>query len=139
MKQNLFRKLLLLIVISPIVALSFSVWMGKPILALGILFSGAAAIYLSKNKIENLKDDSRIHQISQQASWITFLITVLGFAFGGAAFIAIGNLHPENINQTYIDLGLWMAYVSQGVLVIYTLLYIYYNREYDTKEYMRQR
>jgi uncharacterized membrane protein len=46
MKQNLFRKLLLLIVISPVVALSFSVWMGKPILALGILFSGAAAIYL---------------------------------------------------------------------------------------------
>jgi uncharacterized membrane protein len=79
-----------------------------------------------------LKDDSRIHQISQQASWITFLITVLGFAFGGAAFIAIGNIHPENINQTYIDLGLWMAYLSQGVLVIYTLLYIYYNREYET-------
>jgi uncharacterized membrane protein len=30
----------------------------------------------------------------------------------------------------YTDLGFFMAYASCGVLVLYSLFYTYYNREY---------
>jgi uncharacterized membrane protein len=126
MKQDQLLMVLLLIVMSPGVALSISVLKGNLILAFGILLSVLAAIYLSRSRIDNLKEDGRFRQISQKASWDTFLITVLGFAFGGAAFIAIGDIFSM---QMYTDKGIFMAYVSEGVLLIYTFLYILYNKK----------
>ena len=121
MKQDQLRMILLLI--SPGVVLSFSVLIGNPILGLGILFSGAAAIFLFRNKMESFQEDNRIRQISQQASWATFQITVIGFAIGGAALMALEKNYSVNAS-----LGSFMAYSSCGVLVLYTLFYIYYNK-----------
>ena len=121
MKQDQLRMILLLI--SPGVVLSFSVLIGNPILGLGILFSGAAAIFLFRNKMESFQEDNRIRQISQQASWATFQITVIGFAIGGAALMALEKTYSVNAS-----LGSFMAYSSCGVLVLYTLFYIYYNK-----------
>jgi uncharacterized membrane protein len=121
MKQDQLRMILLLI--SPGVVLSFSVLIGNPTLGLGILFSGGAAIFLFRNKIESIQEDNRIRQISQQASWATFQITVIGFAIGGATLIALEKTIPVNNS-----LGNFMAYTSCGLLVLYTFFYIFYRK-----------
>jgi uncharacterized membrane protein len=105
--------------------LSFAFSIGSPTLAISIFLAGITAIYILKSKIEGIVEDERIYQISQKASWITFQIVVISFALGGTTLIAMRNTYPG-----YTNLGFFMAHISCAIMVLYGLLYMYYNREY---------
>lgn len=129
MKQDQLRTILLLV--SPGAVLSLSVFLtGDPIVGVGILLSGGAAIFLFRSKLESFKEDKRINEVSHKASWATFQATVIGFATGGAALIALSKFYPE-----YNLIGRFMAYVSCGVLVLYTFYYMHYSN----KDYLKLR
>lgn len=125
MKLKQFRIILFLIVMFMGAVLSFAFSIGNPILAAGVFLAGAASIYLFKSRVEGVVEDERIRQIGQKASRITLQIVSLGFALLGAVLISLRNLYPR-----YTDLGFFMAYSSCGVIVLYSLFYKYYNREY---------
>lgn len=125
MKQKEFRIIVFLIAMILAAVLSFSFSSGNPALAVSAFFAGAATIYLCKTRLDEVVEDERIRQVSQKASWITYQILVLSFAIGGSVLIAMKNDYPM-----YSELGFFMAYVSCGVILLYGLLYAYYNREY---------
>lgn len=125
MKQNQFRIILFLIVMFMGALLSFSFSIGNPILAAGIFLAGAAIIYLFKSRVEGVVEDERIRQVSQKASWVTYQIIVLSFSIGGVVLISMRNTYP-----LYADLGFFLAYACCGILVLYSLFYTYFNREY---------
>ncbi len=125
MKQNQFRIILFLIVMFMGALLSFSFSIGNPILAAGIFLAGAAIIYLFKSRVEGVVEDERIRQVSQKASWVTYQIIVLSFSIGGVVLISMRNTYP-----LYTDLGFFLAYACCGILVLYSLFYTYFNREY---------
>jgi uncharacterized membrane protein len=125
MKQNQFRIILFLIVMFMGALLSFSFSIGNPILAAGIFLAGAAIIYLFKSRVEGVMEDERIRQVSQKASWVTYQIIVLSFSIGGVVLISMRNTYP-----LYADLGFFLAYACCGILVLYSLFYTYFNREY---------
>jgi uncharacterized membrane protein len=105
--------------------LVFAFSSGNPALAVSAFFAGAVAIYLCKSRLDEVVEDERVRQVSQKASWVTYQIMVLSFAIGGSALIAMRNDYPM-----YSELGYLMAYSSGGILLLYGLLYMYYNREY---------
>ncbi|MHC1756646.1 MAG: DUF2178 domain-containing protein [Methanosarcina sp.] len=125
MKRKQFRVISLLITMIIGAVVGFSVSIGNPVLAIGIVLAGMAAMYNLKSRLEGVVEDERIHQVSQKASRVTLQIVALGLALGGASLIAMRDIYPG-----YIDLGFFMAYASCGVLVLYSLFYKYYNREY---------
>lgn len=125
MKQKQFRIIVFLTVMSIGAVLSFAFSVGNPALAVSSFFAGAVAIYLCKTRLDEVIEDERIRQVSQKASWVTYQIVVLSFAIGGSVLIAMRNDYPM-----YSALGYFMAYASCGVLVLYGLFYMYYNREY---------
>lgn len=125
MKQKQFRIISLLITVVMGAVVGFSVSIGNPALAVGVVLAGMAVMYNLKSRLEGVVEDERIHQVSQKASRITLQIVALGLALGGAFLIAMRDAYPG-----YIDLGFFMAYASCGVLVLYSLFYKYYNREY---------
>ncbi|RPJ79735.1 MAG: DUF2178 domain-containing protein [Alphaproteobacteria bacterium] len=125
MKQKQFRIVVFLIAMSVSAVLSFSFSTGNPALAVSVFFAGLVAIYLCKSRLEEVVEDERIRQVSQKASWVTYQIIVLSFAIGGSVLIAIRNDYPM-----YSGLGFFMANACCGILVLYGLLYMYYNREY---------
>lgn len=125
MKRKQFRIISLLTVMVMGIVVGFSVSIGNPVLAVGIVLAGIAVMYNLKSRLEGVVEDERILQISQKASRITLQIVALGLALGGASLIAMRDLYPG-----YTDLGFFMAYASCGVLVLYSLFYKYYNREY---------
>jgi uncharacterized membrane protein len=125
MKQKHFQVIVFLIAMSIAAVLIFAFSIGNAALAISALFAGAVAIYLCKNRLDEVVEDERIRQISQKASWVTYQIVVLSFAIGGSVLIAIRNDYPM-----YSELGYFMAYASCGVLALYGLIYMYYNREY---------
>lgn len=125
MKQKQFQIIVFLIAMSIATVLIFAFSRGNPALAVSAFFAGIVAIYLCKSRLDEVVEDERIRQVSQKASWVTYQIVVLSFAVGGSALIAM-----RNDNPMYSDLGFFMAYASCGVLVLYGLLYMYYNRQY---------
>lgn len=125
MKRKQFRIISLLTVMVMGIVVGFSVSIGNPVLAVGIVLAGIAVMYNLKSRLEGVVEDERILQMSQKASRITLQIVALGLALGGASLIAMRDLYPG-----YTDLGFFMAYASCGVLVLYSLFYKYYNREY---------
>lgn len=125
MKQKQFRVILFLITMLMGAGLSFAFSIGSPALATSVFLAGATTIYLLKNRLKEIVEDERIHQISQKASWITFQIVVISFALGGTTLIAMRNTYPD-----YINIGFFMVYVSCAIMVLYSLLYMHYNRKY---------
>ncbi len=125
MKRNQFRIVSLLTVMMMGAVVGFSASIGNPVLAVGVVLAGMAVMYILKSRLEGVVEDERIYQVSQKASRITLQIVALVFALGGAALIAMRDTYPG-----YVDLGFFMAYAGCGVLVLYSLFYMYYNREY---------
>jgi uncharacterized membrane protein len=125
MKLKQFRMISFLTVMVIGAVVGFSASIGNPMLAVGIVLAGMAIMYNLKSRLEGVVEDERIYQVSQKASRITLQIVALGLALGGAVLIAVRDTYPG-----HTDLGFFMAYVSCGVLVLYSLFYGYYNREY---------
>ncbi len=125
MKQKQFRIILFLIVMLMGAVLSFAFSIGSPTLAISVFLAGMTVIYLLKSRMEGIVEDERIHQISQKASWITFQIVVISLALGGTTLIAMRNTYPG-----YTNIGFFMVYGSCAIMVLYSLLYMHYNREY---------
>ena len=125
MKQKQFRIIVFLIIMSMAAVLSFAFSVGNPALAASSFFAGVTVIYLCKTRLDEVIEDERIRQVSQKASWVTYQIVVLSFAIGGSILIAMRNDYPM-----YSELGFFMAYASCGVILLYGLFYMYYNKEY---------
>jgi uncharacterized membrane protein len=125
MKKKQFKVISLFTTMIMGAVIGFSVSIGNPILAVSSFLAGMAIMYLSKRRLEGVVEDERIRQISQKASWITLQFIALSFSIIGAALVAMRNTYPR-----YTDLGFFMAYVSCAVLALYSLFYMYYNREY---------
>ncbi|WP_269848418.1 DUF2178 domain-containing protein [Methanosarcina horonobensis] len=85
MKQKQFRIISLLIVMVMGAVVGFSVSIGNPVLAVGVVLAGMAVMYNLKQMLEDVVEDERIHQISQKASQVTLQIVMTGLALGGAA------------------------------------------------------
>ena len=125
MKLKEFRVISLLIVMVMGAVVGFSVSIGNPVLAVSVVLAGMAVMYNLKHRLEGVVEDERIHQVSQKASRITLQIVAQVFALGGAILIAMRDTYPG-----YTDLGFFMAYAGCAVIVLYSLFYKYYNREY---------
>jgi uncharacterized membrane protein len=104
---------------------NFALSIGNPLLIVSLFVASVVAIYLCKRRLSEVVEDERIYQVSQKASWATYQIVVLIFAIGGLVLITLRNTHP-----VYTDLGIFVAHSACGIIVLYSLLYMYYNREY---------
>jgi uncharacterized membrane protein len=125
MMQKQFRIIVFLIAMFVAAVLSFAFAIGNPLLSVSVFLAGAIAIYLCKSRVDEVVEDESIRQVSQRASMVIYKILVLVFAIGGSVLITVRNDYPM-----YTDMGFFMAYASCGVLVLYGLLYMYYNRQY---------
>lgn len=125
MKRNQFRIILVLLTMTMSGIVGFAVSIGNPLLAVSAVFAGMAAMYLCKRKLEGVVEDERICRVGQMASRASLQVVALGFALGGTILIAMRNTYPN-----HVDLGFFLGYASCGILVLYSLFYIYFNKEY---------
>ncbi|MDD4331626.1 MAG: DUF2178 domain-containing protein [Methanosarcinaceae archaeon] len=125
MKRKQFRIIFALIAGLIGATVGFAVSVGEPLLVLAAVFAGTALIYLCKRKLEDRLEDERILQISRRTSQTVLQFVVLCSALGAAMLIALKNLHPK-----YAEFGFFLAYASCGLLLLYTLFYMYYNKQY---------
>lgn len=124
MKRKQFRVITVLTAMTMGVVASFSVSIGNPVPAIASFFAGIAVMYLAKHRLEDIVEDERIRQINQKASGITLQFITLSFAIGGIILVAMEDNYPK-----YTDLGFFMSYASCAILVLYSIFYMYFNKE----------
>ncbi|RLF54051.1 MAG: hypothetical protein DRN28_06030, partial [Thermoplasmata archaeon] len=86
-----------------------------------IAFStGIVLIALGKRGVKEVMEDERTQRISEKASRKIYQVFVMGAALAGTTLIALNK---------HIEVGYTLAFSACVLLVLYLVLYSYYNRK----------
>lgn len=86
---------------------------------------GAVTLYLCRKKLTKLVEDERVQVIGDHASRRTVEIAIILMAVTGSTLMALSNDDRTNLEIIGVTLG----YSVCGMLVLYTVLYNYFNRK----------
>ncbi|MCD6589966.1 DUF2178 domain-containing protein [Candidatus Woesearchaeota archaeon] len=88
-----------------------------PVIAFSI---GIVLIVLGKRGVKEVMEDERTHRISEKASRRIYQVFVMGAALAGTILIALNK---------HIEVGYTLAFSACALLVLYLVLYSYYNKK----------
>ena len=121
-----------MVVITIIVAalVGWSVTTGNVLIPIPTFLAGAIILYLFHRRVKAFTEDERARSIVNQASRRTVEIIVIFMAIAGATLIAMSQGGSPDLEPA----GLTLAYSVCATLIIYNILYTYYNRKYSGKK-----
>jgi len=97
---------------------------GNFIIPLALLFVAMALMFVINKGVDEVTSDERVDKIAGKAAKLVFTVSALLIAVTGLILIAIRATHPE----LYL-MGNVFAYISCGMIFIYTILFKYYSRK----------
>jgi len=121
-----------MVVITMIVAalVGWSVTTGNVLVPIPTFLAGAIILYLCQRRVKAFTEDERVHSIVNQASRRTIEIVVIFMAIAGAILLAMSRGGSPDFEPA----GLTLAYSVCATLIIYNILYTYYNKKYSGKK-----
>jgi uncharacterized membrane protein len=111
-------------------AISWAVVNGNVWIPIPIVIAALVILLLFRRGVKEVVVDERVYSIAEKASYLAFRIFGIAAAVIGATLIALG---WDSSSDLY-TIGLTLAYAVCGLLVIYYIAYIYYNRKYSGKK-----
>ena len=130
MSVKTYRLWMLAITVVVAVLVGWSVTTGYALVPIPVFLAGAIIIYLLRRRVKALTEDERVHSIVNRASRRTVEIIVIFMAIAGATLLAVSQDGSPDLESA----GLTLAYSVCATLIIYNILYTYYNRRYSGKE-----
>jgi uncharacterized membrane protein len=86
---------------------------------------GIILFYLCKMGVEEVVADERDERVSEKAAKVAMEVFAATSAFVGVVLIALRVDHPE-----YTNPGFLLAFSACALMILYSVLYGYYNRRY---------
>ena len=105
---------------------SWSVEVGNAIVPIVAVAGGMGVLYFCRSQVKEIMEDERHQQIAEKASLITFRISMIGMAVGGAVLLALG----QSGLVEFRGVGLTLSYTVCVLVLLYLILYEYYSRKY---------
>jgi len=130
MSVKTYRLWMLAITVVVAVLVGWSVTTGYALVPIPVFLAGAIIIYLLRRRVKALTEDERVHSIVNRTSRRTVEIIVILMAIAGATLLAMSQGGSPDLEPA----GLTLAYSVCATLIIYNILYTYYNRRYSGKE-----
>jgi uncharacterized membrane protein len=127
-KQFTVIKLVVVIIMAGLVG--WAVTSGNAWIPIPVVIAAMAILLLFRRRVKKVVVDERIYSIAEKASYLAFRIFGISAAVIGATLVAVG---WDGSSDLY-KIGLTLAYSVCGLLVIYYIAYIYYNRKYSGKK-----
>lgn len=90
-----------------------------PLIALSVT---VILMFILKKNVDESISDERIEYISGKSSRIVFAITTSSMAVTGLILISLRNIYPQ-----YYLIGNILAYITCGIMFIYTIVFKYYS------------
>jgi uncharacterized membrane protein len=122
MKYNNFKfyKTVLVIILAILVGVSVTV--GNYIIPIIGLVVGVVLLLLLKTNVNTVLTDERVDKIAGSAAKITMVVSTFGMAIAGVILISLRTKYPE-----FLLLGNVLAYITCGMLILYAILFKFYN------------
>jgi uncharacterized membrane protein len=100
------------------------------VLVVSSIFLGAILFYICKRSVAEVVEDERDERVREQASKVAVAIFASASALSGLILIALRNEHPE-----YTYAGFALAFSACALMILYSVLYGYYNRRFGYEPY----
>ena len=92
--------------------------------------AGAILFYICKTNIKEVVVDERDEQVSERAAKVAVEIFAAISALVGIILVALRDGYPE-----YIYIGFTLAFSACTLMILYSVLYGYYNKRYGYEPY----
>jgi uncharacterized membrane protein len=130
MSYKTLKLLRLFVVVILGVLVAWSAAKGKAWIPVPAVIGGIMILFLSRRGLKEIIVDERTYSVAHQASRLAFVVFGVGAVTIGATLLALGQgSHPE-----LKPIGFTLAYSVCGLVLIYYIAYIYYNKKYSGKE-----
>ena len=97
------------------------IWVPGPIVIIGTII-----LYLCKRRIKEIVEDERMQKISDQASRRSVEIVIIIMAVVGATLLAMSSGNSTALETA----GITLACSIFALLIIYSILYIFYSKKF---------
>ena len=129
MSYRRYKLVMAIIVIIVAALVGWAVSVGNAFLPAPAVIVGTAILYFCRRRIKVVVEDERIHRIGDQASRRTIEIALIAMAVVASTLLALSTDERPELETVGVTLG----YSICAILVLYTILYNYYNRKYSGK------
>jgi uncharacterized membrane protein len=103
---------------------------GNALIPIPVAIAAMVILLLFRKGVKEVVVDERVYSIAEKASLITFRVFAILAAVIGATLVALG---WDSSSDLY-KIGITLAYSVCGLILIYYIAYIYYNRKYSGKK-----
>jgi uncharacterized membrane protein len=103
---------------------------GNALIPIPIAIAAFVILLLFRRGVREVVVDERVYSIAEKASLITFRIFGIAAAVIGATLVALG----QGAVPALEPVGFTLTYSVCGLVVIYYIAYIHYNRKYSGKK-----
>jgi uncharacterized membrane protein len=110
--------------------IGWAVVSGNALIPIPVAIAAMVILLLFRKGVKEVVVDERVYSIAEKASLITFRVFAILAAVIGATLVALG---WDSSSDLY-KIGITLAYSVCGLILIYYIAYIYYNRKYSGKK-----
>jgi uncharacterized membrane protein len=103
---------------------------GNALIPIPVAIAALVILLLFRRRVKKVVVDERIYSIAEKASYLAFRIFGIAAAVIGATLVALGQEAMPELEP----IGFTLAYSVCGLMAIYYIAYIYYNRKYSGKK-----
>ena len=110
--------------------IGWAVVSGNALIPIPVAIAAMVILLLFRKGVKEIVVDERVYSIAEKASLISFRVFGILAAVIGATLVALG---WDSSSDLY-KIGITLAYSVCGLILIYYIAYIYYNRKYGGKK-----
>jgi uncharacterized membrane protein len=103
---------------------------GNALIPIPVAIAALVILLLFRRGVKEVVVDERIYSIGEKASLIAFRVFGIAAAVIGATLVALG----QKTLPEMAPIGFTLTYSVCGLMVIYYIAYIYYNKRYSGKK-----
>jgi uncharacterized membrane protein len=110
--------------------ISWAVTSGNYLIPIPVAIAAFVILLLFRRGVKEVVVDERVYSIAEKASLITFRVFGIAAAVIGATLVALSRGSAPALGPV----GFTLTYSVCGLVVIYYIAYIHYNRKYSGKK-----
>ncbi|MGD9115653.1 MAG: DUF2178 domain-containing protein [Dehalococcoidia bacterium] len=109
--------------------ISWAVVNGNFLIPIPIAIAALVILMLFRKGVKEVVVDERVYSIAEKAAYMAFRIFGIAAAVIGATFVALGQETVPELEP----IGFMLTYATCGLMIIYYIAYLIYNRKYSGK------
>ena len=130
MSLKTFTRIRIFILIIMVGLISWAIVSGNVWIPIPVIIAALVIVLLLRMRVKEIIVDERVFSIAEKASLAAFRVFGIAAAIIGVTFVALG----QGVVPELEPIGLTLAFSVCGLLLIYYIANLYYNRKYSGKK-----